>query len=1001
MIPASTELLHLAWAQSWQVAFLICAVGLATRWLCQRRPHMAYVLWILVVLKCLTPPLMSSPMGLFSWMQARHELTSERADSEPTFLAVPAPATGISWQQSREEAALPQTPASAVSPIVLPLSESEISWQTGAVVVWATGFAVFAVIAFARWFQCWREASLSAVPTPLAIQTIVNEVAGLLGLRRKVRLVVTTAPVGPAATGLLRPVVILPRAMLSEMETDRIRPILGHELVHVRRGDVLFGLFQSAAQSLLWFHPLVWLANRQASRTVERCCDEEVIADLHYPPGSYASCLLDVLQFTRDRNSAQTFPGLGPRAFTIQRLRDIVKRENDFQRRTPRWCWLVLAALSFLILPGRGLVVGQNASPPADNGSTAGAVLAGTTIVGRVLDPSGNPAADVPISALVRSPTRDQRPGPAYVLAEGRTDARGSFRLIGRSVSLPQDLVLTVVACRAGSAVAWNQLAIATGTQEVTLQLDAEQPVELHVVDIDGKAVEGVKFTIQSIARNSSQQNLPHQWTAVVFPHDASASAPDLAMTDAQGRVALKGVHRGDFVGIECDDQRFAPEATDQLQTTDGRATLTLAPPQPLEGTVHLQDGGDTVAGALVKVISWHSTVPVGGYMYSGAGEARTNANGGFRVIPFHAEFLSIIVTAPHNGTFELVKWRDAKKVLASKQNLLVPQGTVVDGTVIEEASGKPIAGATVFYESPTHGHKPSLIEATSDADGRFVLTAGSGHGALLVRAPTPDYIKQDTTSGQAIYSYDKPSGIHLHPDGLALLDLKPDTKRQQVIIKLHRGVTVQGRAVDPDGKPVVAGQVITNTYAPYDMNFSETLDLPIRNGQFMIPGLDPEKEYRIYLVDPNKQCGATVMLPAKAAQPVEIHLEACGSATAQLVDPADHPYANYKTDDEPYISVSLIKAPGSSEAGIIDGLEIGFEGYLMENADPNRYQSLRADADGRITFPTLIPGADYRLMALNQRKSGDGKKDFTIQTGQTLDLGKITAEHREWATLR
>jgi hypothetical protein len=668
-----------------------------------------------------------------------------------------------------------------------------------------------------------------------------------------------------------------------------------------------------------------------------------------------------------------------------------MKRKHDLQRRTPRWCWLVMAAMAFLILPGRGLVIGQNASPPAGDASMAGAVLASTTIVGRVLDPSGTPAADVAVSALVRSPTRDQRPGPAYVLAQGRTDAQGGFRLMGRSVSLPQDLVLTVVAYRPGSAVAWKQLVIASGTQEATLQFEAEQPVELQAVDGDGKPAVGVKIAVQSIARNSGEQHLPHQWTAVVFPQDASASTPDLAITDAQGRIALHGIHRGDLVGIQCNDSRFAPESRDELQTTDGRATLILAPPQPLEGTVHLQDGGDTVAGALVKAISWHSTVPPGGYMYSGAVEVRTDANGEFRVIPYHAEFLSIIVTAPQNGTFELMKWKDAKKILASKQKLLVPQGTVVEGTVIEAATGKPIAGASVFYESPRH--KPSLTEATSGEDGRFVLTAGPGHGALLVRAPTPDYIKQDTTSGQAIYSYDRPSGIHLHPDGLALLDLKPDTKRQQITIKLRRGVTIQGRAVDPDGTPVVVGKVITTAYAPYNLNFSQTEDLPIRNGQFMIPGLDPDKEYRIYLVDPAKQCGATVMLSAKAAQPVEINLDACGSATAQLVDPTNRPYSNYKTDEQPYISISLIEAPGSSETGVIDGKEIEFEEYLMENADPDRYQALRADADGRITFPTLIPGADYRLMALNQRKSGDGKKDFTVQPGQAANLGKITAE--------
>ena len=47
----------LAWLQFLQVTVLIAVVGLLAGLFCRRRPHLAYVLWILVLLKCLTPPL--------------------------------------------------------------------------------------------------------------------------------------------------------------------------------------------------------------------------------------------------------------------------------------------------------------------------------------------------------------------------------------------------------------------------------------------------------------------------------------------------------------------------------------------------------------------------------------------------------------------------------------------------------------------------------------------------------------------------------------------------------------------------------------------------------------------------------------------------------------------------------------------------------------------------------------------------------------------------------
>ena len=70
MNPASDQLLRIVWTQFWQVSLLIVVVGGIAHTVCRRRPHMAHLLWILVLVKCLTPPVWSSPLGVFSWAQA-------------------------------------------------------------------------------------------------------------------------------------------------------------------------------------------------------------------------------------------------------------------------------------------------------------------------------------------------------------------------------------------------------------------------------------------------------------------------------------------------------------------------------------------------------------------------------------------------------------------------------------------------------------------------------------------------------------------------------------------------------------------------------------------------------------------------------------------------------------------------------------------------------------------------------------------------------------------
>ena len=66
-----TEYAGLVWMQIWQVTIAAIVVMILVRSLCRHRPHLAYLLWILVLLKCVTPPFLSSPTGVFSWAQLK------------------------------------------------------------------------------------------------------------------------------------------------------------------------------------------------------------------------------------------------------------------------------------------------------------------------------------------------------------------------------------------------------------------------------------------------------------------------------------------------------------------------------------------------------------------------------------------------------------------------------------------------------------------------------------------------------------------------------------------------------------------------------------------------------------------------------------------------------------------------------------------------------------------------------------------------------------------
>jgi hypothetical protein len=62
-----------------------------------------------------------------------------------------------------------------------------------------------------------------------------------------------------------------------------------------------------------------------------------------------------------------------------------------------------------------------------------------------------------------------------------------------------------------------------------------------------------------------------------------------------------------------------------------------------------------------------------------------------------------------------------------------------------------------------------------------------------------------------------------------------------------------------------------------------------------------------------------------------------------------------------------------------------------MANIDRKNYWvAPQTDANGRIMFPALIPGAHYRIAT---GASDVIKQGFVATSGKTIDLGKLTIE--------
>ncbi len=239
------------------------------------------VLWTVAVLRLLVPVRVPSPVSVYRLFDQARPAAVEIAMAEP--------------------AALPETqPAAVPSPPEVPAigTEPEISipWLT---VLWAAGAAGCAV-----YFLLGYIAALVRFREAVEVQDpFVDRWRDSYGLRRRVSVRLSGRVKGPAAYGLLRPVILL-SADVDWRDRQRMWLILCHEYTHIRRLDGAKKLILAATACLHWFNPLVWLMLLLAGRDMELACDEQVLRAMGSDGrADYARTLIDM---------APTRPGASP-----------------------------------------------------------------------------------------------------------------------------------------------------------------------------------------------------------------------------------------------------------------------------------------------------------------------------------------------------------------------------------------------------------------------------------------------------------------------------------------------------------------------------------------------------------------------------------------------------------------------------------------------------------------------------------------------------------------
>ena len=282
---------------------LVLAVAAAMVGLRGRRPALVHALWVLVLVKLITPPL------VWIYPGGKH-----RAGAPPAPMQAPrvvnVPSGQVPLRPGEFFTSSKVGPSRLIgTPVPLPPRQQPRDMQRAIAtrVPLTTHFLAFGaclILAISWWGWVARRVGrflrlLSwARPAPESVQSRATSLAQRVGLKRAPDIWFVPTAISPMLWSIgMKPRLLLPEDLWKQLSVDQADALLVHELAHFKRRDHWVRLLEIAVTGLYWWNPLLWWARRSLHSAEEQCCDAWVVRTFPASSEAYATAILATVDY--------------------------------------------------------------------------------------------------------------------------------------------------------------------------------------------------------------------------------------------------------------------------------------------------------------------------------------------------------------------------------------------------------------------------------------------------------------------------------------------------------------------------------------------------------------------------------------------------------------------------------------------------------------------------------------------------------------------------------
>jgi beta-lactamase regulating signal transducer with metallopeptidase domain/predicted transcriptional regulator len=167
-------------------------------------------------------------------------------------------------------------------------------WMVWSCAAWVCASLILLIRLFVS-YGLLGQLRMRAHEGPEYLQERVAEWLPRCGSRRRVRLAISDEIAVPVAAGPVRPAILIPAHLLTELNEDQLEQVCLHEAAHLARRDDLALFAERLLQAVFVLQPAIRWICRQIDLEREIACDDLVLAATGRAR-AYATCLMRVAE---------------------------------------------------------------------------------------------------------------------------------------------------------------------------------------------------------------------------------------------------------------------------------------------------------------------------------------------------------------------------------------------------------------------------------------------------------------------------------------------------------------------------------------------------------------------------------------------------------------------------------------------------------------------------------------------------------------------------------